>query len=104
MRSIFSFLLILLAAISLCCSGEPVDSPKPEPASDTKTHKSPVKIERFEIKRKDPISPEKLEKARPFSLGQASRISGITPAAIWTLMMHLKHLDRGESRPLRQDD
>jgi tRNA uridine 5-carboxymethylaminomethyl modification enzyme len=34
---------------------------------------------------------EKLEKARPLSLGQASRISGITPAAIWTLMMHLKN-------------
>ncbi len=47
---------------------------------------------------------EKLEKARPFSLGQASRISGMTPAAIWTLMMHLKHLDRRESRPLRQGD
>ena len=34
---------------------------------------------------------EKLEKTRPLSLGQASRISGITPAAIWTLMMHLKN-------------
>ncbi|MDQ7825287.1 MAG: tRNA uridine-5-carboxymethylaminomethyl(34) synthesis enzyme MnmG [Candidatus Eremiobacteraeota bacterium] len=33
---------------------------------------------------------QKLEKARPLSLGQASRISGITPAAIWTLMMHLR--------------
>lgn len=33
---------------------------------------------------------QKLEQARPLSLGQASRISGITPAAIWTLMIYLK--------------
>jgi len=33
---------------------------------------------------------EKLEKIRPVSLGQASRISGITPAAITLLMVYLK--------------
>jgi tRNA uridine 5-carboxymethylaminomethyl modification enzyme len=33
---------------------------------------------------------EKLLKVRPFSLGQASRISGITPAAISILMVNLK--------------
>ena len=33
---------------------------------------------------------EKLTKIRPFSLGQASRISGITPAAISILMVNLK--------------
>ncbi len=33
---------------------------------------------------------EKLENLKPVSLGQASRIGGITPAAIWTLMMYLK--------------
>ncbi len=33
---------------------------------------------------------EKLTKIRPFSLGQASRISGITPAAISFLMVNLK--------------
>ncbi len=33
---------------------------------------------------------EKLEAVRPVSLGQASRISGVTPAAITTLMIHLK--------------
>jgi tRNA uridine 5-carboxymethylaminomethyl modification enzyme len=32
---------------------------------------------------------EKLEKTRPYSLGQASRISGITPAAISLLMVKL---------------
>ena len=33
---------------------------------------------------------EKLEKVRPASIGQASRISGVTPAAISMLMVHLK--------------
>jgi tRNA uridine 5-carboxymethylaminomethyl modification enzyme len=33
---------------------------------------------------------EKLTKIRPFSLGQASRISGLTPAAISILMVNLK--------------
>jgi tRNA uridine 5-carboxymethylaminomethyl modification enzyme len=33
---------------------------------------------------------EKLTKIRPISLGQASRISGVTPAAISILMINLK--------------
>ncbi|MBU1863353.1 MAG: tRNA uridine-5-carboxymethylaminomethyl(34) synthesis enzyme MnmG [Candidatus Omnitrophica bacterium] len=33
---------------------------------------------------------EKLSKMRPVSLGQASRVSGVTPAAIMILMIHLK--------------
>ena len=33
---------------------------------------------------------EKLDKVRPASIGQASRISGVTPAAISMLMVHLK--------------
>jgi tRNA uridine 5-carboxymethylaminomethyl modification enzyme len=35
---------------------------------------------------------EKLERVKPLSLGQASRISGITPAAISILMIYLKKL------------
>jgi len=35
---------------------------------------------------------EKLSKTRPDSLGQASRISGITPAAIAILMVHMKRM------------
>ncbi len=34
---------------------------------------------------------EKLEKTDPVSLGQASRISGVTPAAISILMVHIKN-------------
>ena len=35
---------------------------------------------------------EKLSRIRPRSLGQASRISGVTPAAISVLQVHLKRL------------
>jgi len=35
---------------------------------------------------------EKLSKVRPVSLGQASRISGVTPAAIMALQVHLKRM------------
>ena len=33
---------------------------------------------------------ERLEKIRPKSVGQASRIAGMTPAAISLLLIHLK--------------
>jgi tRNA uridine 5-carboxymethylaminomethyl modification enzyme len=35
---------------------------------------------------------QKLARARPVSLGQASRVSGVTPAAISLLWIHLKRL------------
>jgi len=38
---------------------------------------------------------EKLKRVRPLSLGQASRISGVTPAAISILMIHLKRVAVG---------
>ncbi|CAK8722460.1 MAG: tRNA uridine 5-carboxymethylaminomethyl modification enzyme [Candidatus Electronema aureum] len=37
---------------------------------------------------------EKLNRIRPMSLGQASRISGITPAAVSVLQVHLKKMGR----------
>jgi len=39
---------------------------------------------------------EKLERIRPYSLGQASRISGITPAAISVLLVYLKKSVTGQ--------
>ena len=38
---------------------------------------------------------EKLERVRPLSLGQAGRISGISPADIATLLIHLKRSEAG---------
>ncbi|AGB42501.1 glucose-inhibited division protein A [Halobacteroides halobius DSM 5150] len=38
---------------------------------------------------------EKLNRIRPVSLGQASRISGVSPADISSLMIYLEQLDRG---------
>ena len=42
---------------------------------------------------------EKLNRVRPFSLGQASRISGVTPAALMALQVHLKR-PKEDLRPL----
>ena len=42
----------------------------------------------------------KLGQARPQTLGQASRIPGVTPAAISLLLIHLKK--RGAGRQLEQ--
>jgi tRNA uridine 5-carboxymethylaminomethyl modification enzyme len=41
---------------------------------------------------------EKLSKVRPISLGQASRISGITPAALMAIQIHLKKLGSGSNK------
>ncbi len=47
---------------------------------------------------------QKLNQHRPGTVGQAARISGITPAAISLLLVHLKkHRLRGGSNPSRQD-
>jgi len=39
---------------------------------------------------------QKLAAARPETIGQAARVSGVTPAAISLLLVHLKRLARGE--------
>ena len=42
---------------------------------------------------------EKLDRIRPASLGQASRISGITPAAIMAIQIHLKKMKQISGHP-----
>lgn len=48
---------------------------------------------------------QKLSRQRPVTLGQASRISGVTPAAISLLLVHLKkrRLKAAVSAPLAED-
>ena len=41
---------------------------------------------------------QKLSQHRPETIGQASRISGVTPAAISLLLVHLKRRTRAEER------
>lgn len=52
--------------------------------------KIPTELEFFKINGLSREVVEKLSKFKPVSLGQASRISGITPAAITILMVHLR--------------
>ncbi|RJR39795.1 MAG: tRNA uridine-5-carboxymethylaminomethyl(34) synthesis enzyme MnmG [Deltaproteobacteria bacterium] len=47
---------------------------------------------------------EKLKQVRPLSLGQAARISGITPAALAVLMVYLKRRGGKEISPQRHQD
>jgi len=37
---------------------------------------------------------EKLSRVRPISMGQASRISGVTPAALMAIQVYLKSMER----------
>jgi tRNA uridine 5-carboxymethylaminomethyl modification enzyme len=48
---------------------------------------------------------QKLNRHRPETIGQAARISGVTPAAIALLLVHVKRgfkKDSGTSTPLKQ--
>jgi tRNA uridine 5-carboxymethylaminomethyl modification enzyme len=47
---------------------------------------------------------QKLDKQRPETLGQASRISGVTPAAISLLLVHLKKRGFGAAQPTTLKD
>lgn len=40
---------------------------------------------------------EKLERARPATLGQAGRVEGVTPGALTALLAHVKRLDRSRA-------
>jgi tRNA uridine 5-carboxymethylaminomethyl modification enzyme len=41
---------------------------------------------------------QKLAAARPATIGEAGRVSGVTPAAISLLLVHLKRLARGDGK------
>jgi tRNA uridine 5-carboxymethylaminomethyl modification enzyme len=41
---------------------------------------------------------QKLKAARPETIGEAARISGVTPASVSLLLVHLKRLARGENK------
>jgi tRNA uridine 5-carboxymethylaminomethyl modification enzyme len=41
---------------------------------------------------------QRLREARPVTLGQASRVPGVTPAALSVLLVHLKKRAAGRSR------
>jgi len=47
---------------------------------------------------------QKLDKQRPETLGQASRISGVTPAAISLLLVHLKKRGFGAAQTQIKDE
>ena len=46
---------------------------------------------------------EKLSRIRPLSIGQASRISGVTPAALSILMIYLKKLDHTKKNSRKEN-
>ncbi|MBF0255242.1 MAG: tRNA uridine-5-carboxymethylaminomethyl(34) synthesis enzyme MnmG [Gammaproteobacteria bacterium] len=56
----------------------------------------PLELDYAEVRGLSTEVREKLQKVRPQSLGQASRIPGVTPAAISLLMIHLKKQARGQ--------
>jgi tRNA uridine 5-carboxymethylaminomethyl modification enzyme len=53
-------------------------------------HKIPLTLNYLEIKALSAESREKLQKYKPRSIGQASRISGVTPSDISVLLVYLK--------------
>jgi len=54
--------------------------------------KIPVRIAYEEVSGLSREVVEKLSKVRPFSLGQAARIPGVTPASVTALLVHLKKM------------
>ena len=51
----------------------------------------PVDLDYAQVRSLSIEAQQKLNRAKPETIGQASRISGVTPAAISVLLVHLKH-------------
>lgn len=56
--------------------------------------KLPETIVYEEVKGLATEAQQKMAKIRPLSIGQASRISGVTPADISVLLVYLEHYNR----------
>ena len=79
------------------------------PKSDGGIHELPFEnlARAFDVNSIGPLrheAKEKLSRVRPRDLAQASRISGITPADMALLMVHLDAPTRSPSAPRRQGD
>ncbi|MGN1057638.1 MAG: tRNA uridine-5-carboxymethylaminomethyl(34) synthesis enzyme MnmG, partial [Comamonas sp.] len=61
-----------------------------ERAAHYETLKLPADLDYMQVSALSIEVRQKLQKHRPETLGQASRISGVTPAAVSLLMIHLK--------------
>ncbi len=59
----------------------------------------PESVDYFEVHSLSNEVREKLARVRPVSLGQASRISGMTPAAIMALQVHIKRIREATRSP-----
>ena len=62
---------------------------------DIETLKLPEDIDYSKVKGLSAEVQQKLNKHKPETVGQASRISGVTPAAVALLMVHLKRGFKG---------
>ncbi|MGB4218807.1 MAG: tRNA uridine-5-carboxymethylaminomethyl(34) synthesis enzyme MnmG, partial [Bacillota bacterium] len=54
----------------------------------------PPDLDYYEVRNISTEAKQKLSKVRPRSLGQASRISGVTPSDITMLMLHLRKTEQ----------
>ena len=68
----------------------------------TKTLKLPAELDYTQVAALSIEVRQKLQKHRPETLGQASRISGVTPAAVSLLLIHLKKGGFKDFAPLKE--
>ena len=64
----------------------------------------PQDLDYMELKGLSVEARQKLNKIKPVSVGQASRISGVSPADITTLMIHLEKMRRSKPQVKAPED